>query len=314
VEIERTLTGNILGILTTPITYMIEQRRFERAKWRAAADVIRFATDAKRAWYRAVAARQIADYVAETRDAAEAQAQLARQMTAVGNFPRLDYAREQIFYAETAARLAHARLAAAAEREKLTRMLGLWGATTRFQLPSRLPELPEVPAEGEGIEAKAIGERLDIRMARAEVDGIATSLGLTRATRFVNVLEAIYMQAVNRLADIAVEARSEVRTTYTGYRTSFDLAQHYRTQILPVRQSISDELMLRYNGMLISVFELLTNARDQIADVIAAIGAQRDFWLAETELQVAMTIGIEGSSTLVSTPITARSPAAAGGH
>lgn len=187
-------------------------------------------------------------------------------------------------------------------------------------------------------------------MARAEIDGLSTALGLAQATRFINVLEAsylrntesnepkqtgfevhveiplfdfgaarvakaeaIYMQAVNRLAEIAVNARSEVRTAYMGYRTSYDLAKHYRDEIVPVRQGISEELLLRYNGMLISVFELLSNARDQIADVTAAIGAQRDFWLADSEFQAAMILGLDGTLS-VSQPLPARSPASAGGH
>lgn len=350
IEIDRTLTGNILGILTTPITFMIEQRRFEQATWRASSDVLRFAFETKRAWYRAVAAQQIADYVAQTKDAAETQAVLAQRMAAVGNFPRLDYAREQIFYAETAAQLAHARLAATAAREKLARMLGLWGQSLAFKLPPRLPDLPAKPTEASDIEPTAIASRLDIRMAKAEIDGLSTSLGLAQATRFINVLEAsylrntesnepkqtgfevhveiplfdfgaarvakaeaIYMQAVNRLAEIAINARSEVRTAYAGYRTSYDLAKHYRDEIIPVRQGISEELLLRYNGMLISVFELLSNARDQIADVTAAIGAQRDFWLSDSELQAAMILGLDGAQS-VSQPLAGRSPASAGGH
>jgi hypothetical protein len=39
--------------------------------------------------------------------------------------------------------------------------------------------------------------------------------------------------------------------------------------------------------MLIGVFELLADARDSIAAVNASIQAQRDFWLADTNLQAA---------------------------
>jgi len=57
---------------------------------------------------------------------------------------------------------------------------------------------------------------------------------------------------------------------------------------VPLRKRIADENLLRYNGMLISVFELLADARDQIASVNASIEALRDFWLAETDLQLAL--------------------------
>ena len=42
--------------------------------------------------------------------------------------------------------------------------------------------------------------------------------------------------------------------------------------------------MLRYNGMLIGVFELLAEARDQVSSVTNAINAQQQFWLADAAL------------------------------
>ncbi len=101
--------------------------------------------------------------------------------------------------------------------------------------------------------------------------------------------EHTYMQAVNRAADTAVQARSEVREAYAAYRTAFDLAKHYRDEIVPLRKRISEENLLRYNGMLISVFELLADARQQIASVNAYIEALREFWLAAAALDLAMT-------------------------
>jgi outer membrane protein TolC len=97
------------------------------------------------------------------------------------------------------------------------------------------------------------------------------------------------MQSVNTAADLAVRARSEVRQAYNAYRTSFDLARHYRDEIVPLRKRISDENALRYSGMLISVFELLADARQQIAAVNAYIETLRDYWIAESELQLAIT-------------------------
>ena len=103
------------------------------------------------------------------------------------------------------------------------------------------------------------------------------------------------MQAVHRTAEVAINARSEVRSP-TAYRTAFDLARHYRDEVVPLRKRISDENLLRYNGMLSSVFELLADARDQVMTVTAAIEAQRDYWIAETNLQTALTGRSPGGS------------------
>ena len=100
--------------------------------------------------------------------------------------------------------------------------------------------------------------------------------------------EAIYMQSVNRLADTAINARSQVRESYAGYRNAYDLARHYRDSVVPLRKQISDENMLRYNGMLIGVFELLADAREQVRSVNGYIDALKEFWVAESDLQAAL--------------------------
>jgi len=103
--------------------------------------------------------------------------------------------------------------------------------------------------------------------------------------------ESLYMQSVHRAAAAAVQARSEVRESYAAYRTAYDLARRYRDEIVPLRRKISEENLLRYNGMLIGVFELIADAREQVASVAASIDALRDFWLAEADLQLAVTVG-----------------------
>jgi outer membrane protein TolC len=87
-----------------------------------------------------------------------------------------------------------------------------------------------------------------------------------------------------------------VREAYFAYRTAYETAKHYREEIVPLRKKISEENLLRYNGMLISVFELLADAREQVASVSASIEALRDYWLAESELQASLngTPGIRG--------------------
>ena len=47
--------------------------------------------------------------------------------------------------------------------------------------------------------------------------------------------------------------------------------------------------MWGYNGMLASVWDMLAEARNSTQAVANAIEAQRDFWLAETDLQLALT-------------------------
>ena len=73
--------------------------------------------------------------------------------------------------------------------------------------------------------------------------------------------------------------------------------------MLPLRKIIADEAMLRYGAMQIDVFALLTEARQRVAANIAAIEAQRDFWLASSELDAALAGGAATSENArASTP------------
>ncbi len=345
VEIERSLHLDIGRLLALPLIREVEARRFSRAQGLAASTVLQLAADTRKAWVQAVAAGQGVQYARQVMDAAEASAELARRMAAVGNFNRLQLAREQSFYADAALALARAEQAQRSARERLTRLLGLWGEQAAFRLPERLPDLPGAPRELPDIERQAIAQRLDVQGARLAIEQAARQLGLGRATRFVNVFEiglsrnssneaptqtgweigfqiplfdwggarmaqaeGLYRQSVARAAAAAIDARSEVREAYGAYRTAWDIARHQRDERVPLARRISEENLLRYNGMLIGVFELLADARTQIATVNAAIEAERDFWLAQAELDMAL-IGKPGLEAAAA--IAASMPAAA---
>jgi outer membrane protein TolC len=124
--------------------------------------------------------------------------------------------------------------------------------------------------------------------------------------------EALYLQAVSRVAQAAIDAESELRAAYSAYRTTYDTARHYRDEIVPLRKRIAEENLLRYNGMLISVFELLADAREQVTAVNAAMDATRDYWVAETDLRAALAgagAGLRAARAPAAMPV-----AAAGGH
>ena len=324
-EIDRSILFNLARLLTLPLTRQIESQRFEQTRIAVALSMLALASDTRKAYYTALAADQTGRYMLQVQSAAQAGAELARRLAQAGNWNRLQQAREQSFYADAALNLARAEQARGAARERLTRLMGLWGTQLQFQLPERLPDLPKAAQDLPGIEQTALAQRMDVQAAKLATEQLARNLGLTRATRFVNVLEvgavrnsfndappqrgyeisvelplfdwgdahvakaeASYMQAVNRTAQIAIDARSEVRGAYANYRASYDIARHYRDEIVPLNKRISDENQLRYNGMLIGVFELLADARSQIGSVNGYIDALRDFWLAQADLDMAM--------------------------
>jgi outer membrane protein TolC len=280
-------------------------------------------------------------------EAAEASAELARRMAQVGNWSRLKQAREQAFYADAALAVARAEQANLQARERLVRLMGL-GDGDRVKLPDRLPDLPAALPTLPDVEQQAMSSRIDLQMTRLQAEALAKNLGLTRSTRFINVLElgivnngsnqepqqrgyeisfelplfdwgetrvvaaeSRYRQALERAREAAVNARSEVREAYAMQQSQYAIARHLRDEVVPLRQRISEETLLRYNGMLIGVFELLADARAQISSVNAAIEAQRDFWLADADLAMALVGKPDMWPVASSSPVAAKS---GGGH
>ncbi len=345
-EIERRVVADVIALATLPVRSEIAATRFRQAQLRAAEETLRVAHTARRAYYRAVAARELVGFLAESQSAAETATQLAARLGQTGAMNKLDQAREQVFYAELTAQLATARQRASSAREALIRAMGLWGSNLDFKLPPALSLLPARVQTLPGIEVEAVRRRVDLQISRMELGALAQSFGLTQATRFINILdagyadkftkdkqtgerirdhgfdvelqvplfdfgevrvrqaEATYMQAVNRLLETAVNVRSQARDAYRIYRSAYDIAGHYRREVLPLRKIISDETLLRYNAMLIDVFALLAEARQRIAATIAAIDAKRDFWLATVDLEAAVAGGgMSGSNDPRATPM-----------
>ncbi|MEO8058310.1 MAG: TolC family protein [Burkholderiales bacterium] len=345
IEIDRSIQFNLVRLLMLPLAQQIESRRFAQTRAAVTMNVLSLASETRKAYYSALAADETVRYALQVQTAAEAGAELARRQAQAGNWNKLQQAREQGFYADAALSLARAEQVQGATREHLTRLLGLWGAQAQFKLPERLPDLPKAPNDLPDVEQTAMSQRMDVQAAKLGTEQLAKNLGLTKATRFINVLEvgavrnsysdlpvqrgytinlelpifdwgtasvakaeAIYMQSVNRAAETAINARSEVRQAYKAYRSSFEIARHFRDEIVPLKKRISEENQLRYNGMLIGVFELLADARSQIGSVQGYIDALRDFWIAQADLDMAL-IGKPGLAAVVGPAMAADSGA-----
>lgn len=339
IEIERRIVENILALATLPARTEIAGEQFRAAQLRAAQETLRIAAETRRAYYRSIAALELSGFLDELAATAETASELAKRLSESGGMNKLDLAREQVFHAEIAAQVAKARQEATSERERLVRALGLSGSDLAFKLPKSLPALPSRPRNLPSVEMQALAGRLDLQIARIDLNSLAKSYGLTSATRFLNLLdvsavgkttvdkltgehirdlgfeaaiqiplfdfgevrvrkaEETYMQAVNHLVEMSVNARSQAREAYQAYRSAYGIAARYRDEVLPLRQTISDETSLRYNAMMTDVFGLLTEARERITSRSNGIEAERDFWLSTVDLDAAILAGSPGAGS-----------------
>ncbi len=152
----------------------------------------------------------------------------------------------------------------------------------------------------EGSRSTARGWEIDVRLPLFDWGGMQR-----------DAMNARTLAAANQLEGTVRSAGSSLRESYSAYRTAYDVARHYRDEVVPVRKVIAEENQLRYNGMLISAFELLADARDQVGAVTAALDSQQQFWLADAALQ-ASVIGRPTNTTLSVT--TSASSDAGAGH
>ncbi len=298
-DIESRIVANILALATLPARAEIAAERFRQAQLRAAEETLRVAVETRRSYYRAISALQVVALLEDAVSAAETSVKLAKELGETGAMNKLDQAREEAFHADLLIELAAARTSAATARERLIRAMGLLGANIRFNMPRTLPALPRKPRTLLAVETEALRRRVDVQIARIELEVLAKTYGLTSVTRFINLLDLSgvartqreaagtsgtgggaevefqipifdfgearlrqagesYMQAVNRLSEQTINVGSQAREAYQRYRSSYDIAARYRSQVLSLRKTIADETMLRYGAMQIDVFSLLT--------------------------------------------------------
>ncbi len=212
-------------------------------------EVVEVAAQARKAWTEAVYAQLRVKHVRAAWDAADTANALAQRMLSVGNWSALQQAEVQLVAAAASMTLQRDQYAAAQAQVRLIDFLQLTGVYPSVQLPDRLPALP----------AKPLSEADIARHARVIQDQ------LPRANRMRNQ------------RDVALMTKA--------YQTSYSLARKARDEVLPRREFITEETVLHYNGMLKSTWDLLDAARAQSLAAANAMLAQRDFEIAQIDLQ-----------------------------
>ncbi len=215
--IEGMIANNILSLVTRNQRLGIADIHFRQAQLVAAEATLRVATETRRAWVEAVAAFEAASLIAQAQGTANAASELAARLGEVGSLNKAGQAREHAFYAELTGQRAQAKLAAELAKEALTRQLGLWGADAVYYVPNALPQLPRAVAARPQIEAEALGRRVDLAIAKLELEAAARENGLTDATRYVTDLEIIAgFEAERELHDgaVATETTPQVEVEF----------------------------------------------------------------------------------------------------
>jgi len=322
----RSYLFDIGGVLLMPLKRQVEARRLESAQYDAAIEVLTHVSETRQSWINAVAEKQQTALITRALESVEASNNLTRQMAALGHSSVVDAARSELLLGEFQTALIRQRLAENSAKEALIRQLGLWGEQVRaLTLPEDLPPLPRQPIEFPAVEQRAIEKRLDVQLAKLSLEGMAKNLKLTQFNPFFSALELgsvreqtegekergyeielrlpifdtgsiqnekariIFEQAQARAEVTAIAAASSSREALAGYQSAWEIARHLENEMLPLRARISAEQLLQYNGMLISVFDLLKDLQSATSMESEYVNAVRTFWLADNHLQSVLT-------------------------
>lgn len=180
-------------------------------------------------------------------------------------------------------RLAQTTLAASARAQGLNMVTSF----TDIELTARRETSTDNVA---GERSVARGYEIDVRLPIFDWGGMRR-----------DAMSARTLAAANQLDATVRSAGSSLRESYSAYRTAYDIARHSRDEVVPLRKVIAEENQLRYNGMIIGIFELLADARDQVTTVMNAINSEQQFWLADAALQASL-IGRPINTVLAAMP------------
>ena len=340
---EYSVTQDFLDLLILPLRKKVAAQQFEGTKLSVAHEVLQLAAEVKTAYYTLQAREQLLDRLRLIADLNQTGAELAQRQHEAGTLNELGWVSQRAIYDQSKIDVAQTETQLAADRERLNRLLGLWGAQTTWKVAARLPEIPQQEPPVEHLESVAIRQRLDLAATRAQLITLGQALAVTEGYRYfasadvgvdteretdgqrvtgptlslqvpifdqgqaqIAKVKAQYRQFQRRFEAQAVDIRSEVREARDRMLAQRNLAEYYKV-LLPERMRILELTLQQYNGMLKGPYDLLLAKQNEVTTEQAFVDAWRDYWIARADLERALG-GRLPETTTVGVPATGPVP------
>lgn len=330
IETEFELAQDFLDLFMLPLRKRVAAQQFSAEVSRVTDETLSVVAETSRAFIEVQTAQNELELARSIRDGARAALDLAEAQRHAGNITELELASHRANAAQAELDVSRSELQLAEGRERVNRLLGLFGDQTRWTLAAELPPLPESEPALEHLEAQAIRDRFDVQAARIQSELMENALHLarvSRATGFVNIgihthqdpdgprltgptlslelpifdqrtamisrLEAEARQAKRNLDAVSIEVRSDVRLAVARLTVARRNAEQYRTKLLPARETVLAQSQLHYNAMQLGLYALLTAKREQSESYRGYLEALRDYWFARADLERALGSSLE---------------------
>jgi len=324
-NIEMSIAQDFLDLLLIPLRKKVAASQLARTKLRVGDEILKLAVEVKTAFYQMQAQQQTLERLAAINETEAAALELSIRQHEAGNIPDLDLANQQATYSQMKLEANQVETAIRSSREKLNRLMGLWGDDTDWKILGELAPVPAHDFSQRGLESIAMNQRLDLAAAKTEVLALVQSLGLSKTYRYVGALEfgvdseretdrqrvtgptwnlelpifnrgqgriskleAQLRQAERRVEADAIAIRADVREARDRFIAKRDLAIYYRDNLLPERHRILELTLAGYNSMLKSPYDLLLAKQNELSAEKGFIDAWRDYWIARADLERAV--------------------------
>ena len=324
-EVRVSLVQDFLDLIVLPSRKQIAREEFEAATLNVANRALEVAAETEKAFIAAQADVELVAFRRTVVEGASAAADLSARQLEAGNVSELDRATEAASYQQAKLELAREEIDLLEAREKVNRLLGLWGGTTEWRFADELPPMPRADPKLDHLESFAMSRRLDVAVAKRRAALLAKAVDLARSTRLIGRLdvgvdmhqdpngplllgpnlvielpifdqrqaviarlEAQRREMERRLQEVAIDARSEVRLASLRLDTGRQMVSHYREVLVPLRKTVTEQALLHYNGMFISAFQLLAVKESEVDAHRGYLESLRDYWIARAELARAL--------------------------
>lgn len=324
-NLEFSIVQDFLDLLMIPIRKKVAAAELARVQLKVGDEVLKLAAEVKTAFYTLQGKQMLLGRLGELGNTFGAALELTQRQHEAGNINDLELVTQQSTYSQAKLDAAQVASEMRSDQEKLNRLMGLWGAQTRWKIANELPGIAGRDFPTDRLESLAIAQRLDLAASKAEIGAVVQSLGLTKTYRYVGAiefgvdtekspdrqrvtgptlrlelpifnqgksriarLEAQLRQAERRLEAQAIDVRSEVREARDRLLAKKDLSIYYRDELLPERKRVLELTLTNYNAMLKSPYDLLLARQNELAAERGYIDALRDYWIARADLERAV--------------------------
>lgn len=320
-ELDLTVTQDFMDVFTMPLRKKVAKAEFEATKRHVAGAVMDLAERTRVALYQLQAAKQLLAMRQQILQATDDSFDASKRMRKAGNITKLALDSRESLYDQAKLDVARSQQMVVNRRERLNRLMGLWGKRTQWKVANRLPEVPKQPLNVQHLEKRAIANSLDLAAAKQQIIAYGRRLGVTKATALVPSLDAgpmaerqnnewtvgpaftlpipLFDQGQARVAKakaqlrrlqqrylaLAVNIRSRARAARQQLRTARQRARYYLRVYLPLQQRILNQTQLQFNAMQVGIFRLLFAREQEINAGQSYVQSLLDYWTSRAQLR-----------------------------